>query len=91
MARAISTNGKTTLNLSGTQKDALQKLAERFGSSSISSFVAAIAEGRLIVIDGESKRLMDAIVSFLTDHNFNELSTLRKELSPAPLTETEQE
>lgn len=65
MARAVSSNGRILLNLSGSQKDSLLKLAEQFGSSSISSFVGAIADGNYVVVHKDTNKLLDATVSYL--------------------------
>lgn len=65
MARAVSSNGRILLNLSGSQKDSLLKLAEQFGSSSISSFVGAIADGNYAVVHKDTQKLLDATVAYL--------------------------
>lgn len=59
MARPVSTNNATMqLHLSQDQKAKLASLADYYGSTSVSAFVAAIADGKFKVLHTETVKYL---------------------------------
>lgn len=61
MAKKISDKSVANLSLSQIEKERLLNLADEYGHKSLTSFVAAIANGKYKIISDDAYTLLEAI------------------------------